>query len=100
MGLRPGLKSGRRNIIALSNGKRIHLKQSSTGAWEIESFEREPSDFLLLARTGANERWIIPASRVDDFALQREEDFRIWIKSARLKAADGQRFLNAWSQLR
>jgi hypothetical protein len=100
MGLRPRLASRRRKIIVLSNDRRIQLKHSSKASWEIESFDREPSDFLLLVRTGTKETWIIPASRVKDFAQRREGDYRMWIKSARLKRADASGFFNAWNQLR
>jgi hypothetical protein len=100
MGLDPRLKSGRKTLIALGNGKNIQLKRSSQASWEIESFERQPSDFLLLVRTGTNEIWIIPAARVENFKHRRQGDYRTWIKSARLKKADGRGFLKAWNQLR
>ena len=100
MGLHPELESGRKQLISLGSGSEIHLKWRERGAthgWEIDSFNPELSDFLMLVM--GDDVWIIPANRVRVFEITSPGDPRRWVSSAELRK-HGDEFLGAWNQLR
>jgi len=75
MGLQPEFEPGRKQLISLGNGGRIHLRRRRPGAplgWENASFDPEQSNFLMLVM--GDDVWIIPAARVMDSLKSRASE--------------------------